>query len=1595
MSERATGADRPEEGASGQSAGSAAARPRRWLRRLVIALGLVVGVPVVLAGALVGYLHTSGGQERVRSALAERASEQLDGSAEIGELSFSLLGDIEITGVRLLDPAGSPVVTLDSLEVTPVWRSLLGDETALERLAVRGLTVDIVEDEEGSNLRRLLAPALADDEPDDEPSDLDLRIDELLVEAVNVTLEKPSGSVMMVQDFGLSGSVRAAPGERTFAIELPEIGASLALRDPDGLALAVDELRTGISADIEGGRGEAGLTGLSGGLRFENDPDLDIETELGFAGFRVAIAPDALEAALEGLAIGALSLEALDIRGGSEAGALAGHQEAELVALVVDAEHLNELLGERTLRSDVTLGLGASGEPAALDLHAALRSAGGDLDLAGTLDASDPASPRYDLSLVGDTIDPQALLYADAVPAVPAVSVGELRLDVDGRGRDPAESQAEAEFFAGPIEIDDHRIDALEASVSLSDGVVTIAPLRALAYEQTARLTARVDTQSRDVSGELALSGDVGQALSALRAAGADVQARIPPGAVRAPDGALLAEVDGDLDGELRARVLADRLQAFGGTVDADVSARLRRRADPAPHEDAITLEDASGELGIRGLDLGAALASQGRDLGGMQARLSGRATVEGAPAAPRIGYRASVTAAPAGGGDTSIRAALRGHATEQRLGWELDIEGQRAGRADHLASAEADIPLAAGGAGPTIAPHEPLSLALTVPERELSELLAYAPEHIRVDQDTGEPAVPPGATISAQAEISGTGAAPQGEIDVDVVAPVIGDAPQRLSARGTIASDRSGAGAPTVAVRGDVGAWLDAAEPRALDGTATVELSRSPLLPGPREVDYAIEIDAPPRDLDELPIELAGVGGTAQGAVSIRGSSSGSPGLEADAAVSVTDLVVFGRGPLDAELTLDAGREVDLSAELRHEGTPLFVIEGSAPHSGADLVAALRAENPDEALAAQLEGAPIRARAELPRQDISAYQPISPALADLPGKLGGQIELEGDPTAPRVTGALAYDDFETASGRHGSASLQIEAAQTIAATATAGPASGAAGADSPLVISAELPRDGLADYLEARACWEEGRQRCGDAKLPITADARADRVDVRDLAPAFAMAAAPEGVRGGVRGELSWELDAQVLLDPRARAAGEARAPLSPDSRLRGTLSFDDGAMPLPGTKRRYEDVTLRVRHDERGVDIEEISLRESDRDAEARELEIRAHLGLDEFRPAEVDAELTARDWLVFGTDDFGPPDAPRGVLTADIGVRGDVSGPDRRIDVDVAELELLAPERFEAAHYPEVTHRGDVIFMDEGGEPGRLPVADVPPPPDETPAEPPPGGDEAPATSLDLRVAIAEGARIMIAPLDLFASGDIEVTARGPERDIGGGLDIEDGALTIGGAAHDYRRGNIYLDAECPDGCMDIHFGHRPSDPVLREFSRKSGGEEVEVHLGGPLSDPDTSLSGAGSPGSLFDLLSVHNTGRQRYLAAPDRPASFTAQHPQHTNLLMLTYLGVNVPHLLFFDKSAAWSDPYAGRGTESYGRIQNYEGEGYSEDGDVRVRARARPRRPGASEHELSVDYLFRNTPRAAFGVGLSAGDRLGGGPGLFFEWSSDD
>jgi len=199
-----------------------------------------------------------------------------------------------------------------------------------------------------------------------------------------------------------------------------------------------------------------------------------------------------------------------------------------------------------------------------------------------------------------------------------------------------------------------------------------------------------------------------------------------------------------------------------------------------------------------------------------------------------------------------------------------------------------------------------------------------------------------------------------------------------------------------------------------------------------------------------------------------------------------------------------------------------------------------------------------------------------------------------------------------------------------------------------------------------------------------------------------------------------------------------------------------------------------------------------------------------------------------------------------------------------------------------------------------------------------------------------------------------------------------------------------GSLSFTAEHPHGRMAMNFDHRLPDVALRELSLASGGTGTQFVFDGAPSHPIVKIEGAGNSG-LEDAMAMNATAHGLRVTRPDLPASETVQAPRGDQLSIMTFMASNLPHLVFLSRISAWSDP----ADSAYGQIKHVEAERYTQGDTSRVRAVVRPTTPGRSSAELQYDRMLISNDRAAVGVGVRAGDRGGGGVGVFVEWSSKD
>ncbi|RLB63819.1 MAG: hypothetical protein DRI90_06000 [Deltaproteobacteria bacterium] len=1590
-------------------------KPRSRLRRIANVVGILLATPGVLLLLLIAILHTGPAQHWVRAQIEERVDERLYGSLSVAELDFALFGDVALRKVVIHDESGDEIIALDSLEISLDWASLFEGTPVIERVALDGLRLALVQDEEGVlNVKRLVKPR-PPEPPSDEPKKkrkTRIQVKQLHIGGVNLSLEKADGTRIALQDFGLDASIDATPATLTAVVEVERIVAGLVLeKKKDGLSVAVSGFETGLSVALEDGAGSLSIAPTKAHVEIAQKGTPLRQADLDLQGVTVQIEPGQLAATLDKLMVGAVMLRSFEVRGGIDDGGLAGEQKVQLLGLHVDAKRANGLLGRELLASDIDIETKIGGPPELINISTTVDTAGGTLGLAGTLDASNPSQPDFDLALTGTELQAAKLVISDKLPPI---EVSRINLGIRGTGASRADAEVDIGLTIGKTTVDRYTLDGALLAARFDGGALQIDPLEIDAYGHKLILRGLIDLVQKTVAVRITMDGDVGATLDRLRGAGLKVSTRLPKGAVQLHEGVITVDVEGDLEGLLKADVGINSFAIAGGSIVGNVHAELLRNVNAGPDEKKVELKALEGIVELRSLGLKQLLALRGKKLDGLTGTVSGKLTIDDVPERPRVTYHLETRTqahdsprmklhAP------TVVATAHGQASKTDLTLNLDVAGHDGAKRETLLTAKVAAPLLVTDDHKGVAPYRPLQVELTIPKRQISELLAYLPKRLLIDKKTGKPRKIPDGTIQAHVQVEGTGARPTGSLAVDVAVPALGDRTQRLKLDGTI----GGKGA-AVTVATQLTGWLDATTDPAFEGNVQVELSRSPLVPGPRQLGWSLDLNVKPQDLAKLPLppdKIAGLSGTVGVEIDLQGNRSD---LTGSVQATFNDVVRDGKGPFSGQLTARVKPDkTSLGLDLDVATTPVLRVNGTVARPGTGLLAALRDKTPGKSTADKLGNPALDVTVDIVKHPIKTHASLKPALAELPGNLAGAIQVGGDLTTPTATGGVAYQDFKTLNGGDGRIGVALEAsAEHIGAQVKVGQAAGADGR-APIDIVVGLPRPALKRYLAAKKCFapspaapagpkhsEPGESCPEDAKLPIDAQIRAPDADLRDLLPAFAL----KGRNMEIGGRLSWTLDGKVLLDPKPRYGelGGERVklpPIAPETKLDGALTLQQGSVTIPGTTRRFHDITLRLRHEAAYVYVDGISARESDLERKGRKLDIDGYVALKHFRPSQLRLNLKSDHWLVSGHKIVGPTDAPRGSLTTSITVEAFFDNTIKTVDVLVHELELLIPDRFRRAHQPEAVSLGDVIFLDETPlPPGQLPVSHKAL---EENAEDPfadeakPAVDPGPERGLDIHVRIPKPVHILQFPMNLHAFGRIDVKRRENSKDIHGELFMTGGDLSLGGRKHALTEGTIGFGPEAPGGYLNLSFARLEHNATLRDISDASGGKYVRIHLEGPITDRKTTLGGAGSPGTLYDLLSVHNAGRPRYGSQPDMPATNTVDYPQHNNLLLLSYLAVNAPHMLFLDRMASWADAYDERSTFGYGRMRHHEMEGYNEDGDLRFRGLARPRGAGQSSSELQLDYLFSNTPQRAFGVGISAGERLGGGPGLFFEWSSRD
>lgn len=810
-----------------------------------------------------------------------------------------------------------------------------------------------------------------------------------------------------------------------------------------------------------------------------------------------------------------------------------------------------------------------------------------------------------------------------------------------------------------------------------------------------------------------------------------------------------------------------------------------------------------------------------------------------------------------------------------------------------------------------------------------------------------GKP-LPVSGTASAKIRVEGSPAAPEADFDVTVkVADDMGEAHLRGTLHGGVlhakvhVDHKAGlladldidgtqqGGRSRVEAHGTVKAN---AEMPALTVKGEARIGGPLAAAKTASLDWSLELALPETPIAALPAKTEGIDGTVQLALKAHGTRRD----------AFADLTLAARQvqkqksplePVDADLAVHV-TEVGTTASLdtRLGESSLLTAQAKLDLPGRGLFAALaHAPDPNADVTVQM-----------PRRSIASLL----AGAPIPGTLGGEAHLTGRVRDPKLAAAFDLRDLTALDGQptHATLALDGSLAQITAKAQLA---------DALTVTVVAPPRA----FLAAKKSQD-------GAPVELQATIHAPKTPVDRLLPKTDELAAYRGSQGTLSADLEATITLQVGADKRALEGLD----------LRGPLLVQGGKLTIPGTSRVIHDIGLSLIGQGESLRLEKLEAHESDLEKPDRRLTASGSISV---RAKHADLDLDLRDVLLFGGT-FGQADAPRASLSGAIQLKADLARPEdpiTHLDVTVQELDLESPDRFLRAHQQEVLTLGDLAELGAGLEVGKLrrqkPV---------TPA--PKRGDK----TLDVLVHVPRPVHVKQRPLELWARGEVHVERFGEVRETTGTLTVERGNLLVGGLVHTLHHGEVRMTPEGP--YLDLHFQRTPAPAALRDFATANQ-TVLQAHMQGVLGKQKLTVSGMAD--SLMDTLAINNGGRARVLTSPEAPASQTAQLPTTREIRLTAYMGANLPHLAILTRMNTYADPSIHR--FSYGRFQNLEAERYTENGKWRLKTTSRAPVIGQSEGEVEYSRLFLNTPRVVSGVGLLGGTRVGGGPAVFWEWSS--
>lgn len=483
-----------------------AQRPKKSLpRRILKGFLWTLAILLLLIGAAIAFFHTGPGKD-VAKGIAEGAlSKNYDGKVTIGELDYALGGDLEIKDLVIAQNDGREVVHLGHLLVDLDWGSLLSKPLTIEKLAIDGLKLDLVNFPDGtSNLKRMQKKETKLPEQ--------IVVQAIEIKGVNATVEQPNGDKIVAKDIEVLAALSMDGPAGTLDLGLTRLAGQV---DTPKVAARFD---LAAKAKKDGANIEASLEpkAISVTPKALGDKPMDIVIEPVTVSLKDGVA-DMRFGRLEAGPVKIASMRTLGhLPPPGVIGQLGpGEHLLELTGLHIEKSGLNALLGKEVLLSDVSVDASVKGPPEKLVVAGKVATDGGRLGLTGTVDAHDLARPVVHLELEGADLDTTKILAGETRPDLQTSFKGVI--DLTGL---PPEHELTFHGDIGKTTVRGRSLDSVTIDAHGKGSVLQLDGLVVHAFGQALTLDGQLDQGTRDFRGSLRMKSALGDAIGKARDAG-------------------------------------------------------------------------------------------------------------------------------------------------------------------------------------------------------------------------------------------------------------------------------------------------------------------------------------------------------------------------------------------------------------------------------------------------------------------------------------------------------------------------------------------------------------------------------------------------------------------------------------------------------------------------------------------------------------------------------------------------------------------------------------------------------------------------------------------------------------------------------------------------------------------------------------------------------------------------------------------------------------------------------------------------------------------------------------------------------------------